>query len=331
MVGSAVAAPVVVGVNGSGPAAGAVVEWAAAEAAARRRPLRIAHVHNPPPVVDPFGVVPMFDAVAAARRAADQLVQHATARARGVAPEVEVWGRVFNGPTAAALRHVSRDAALLVLGAHRGGVRGPGGGVAARLAGRCACPVVVVRGLLERAHADMPPRVVVGIGSGDIGAPALAVAFQAAAQRGVPLTAVRAWDPSRPRADRAVIGAPPGDAEAVAARRLERALGPWRDWFSEVAVATRLVRGDPAAALVAESRGAALLVVGSRGRGSIRGVVFGSVSRAVGRRADCSLVVVPDQVRAGGWDPRRHGRGIRPWQRPFRVGSEHSWGGTWRA
>lgn len=60
--------------------------------------------------------------------------------------------------------------------------------------------------------------------------------------------------------------------------------------------AERLVlQGDPAARLVeaAGSTGAALLVVGSRGRGAWRAAVLGSVSSEVARAAPCPVVVVP--------------------------------------
>jgi nucleotide-binding universal stress UspA family protein len=55
----------------------------------------------------------------------------------------------------------------------------------------------------------------------------------------------------------------------------------------------RVVRRDPpAAALVARSRGAGLVVVGSRGRGTVRGALLGSVSQAVLQHADAPVAVV---------------------------------------
>ena len=53
--------------------------------------------------------------------------------------------------------------------------------------------------------------------------------------------------------------------------------------------------GPPADdALVAASSGAQLLVVGSRGLGTVRGFVLGSVSQACVNRAHCPVVVVGD-------------------------------------
>lgn len=55
--------------------------------------------------------------------------------------------------------------------------------------------------------------------------------------------------------------------------------------------------GDPAGAIldVAERIGAGLVVVGSRGRGGIQGLL-GSVARAVVLRAKCSVLVVPTTI-----------------------------------
>jgi len=53
------------------------------------------------------------------------------------------------------------------------------------------------------------------------------------------------------------------------------------------------VEGTAAAALVEESRGADLLVVGSRGLGGFRGLLLGSVGQQVAHHAACPVVIVP--------------------------------------
>jgi nucleotide-binding universal stress UspA family protein len=55
----------------------------------------------------------------------------------------------------------------------------------------------------------------------------------------------------------------------------------------------RLLDGDPAETLVAESGALDLLVAGSRGYGPVRAVLLGSVSRALVRGAACAVVVSP--------------------------------------
>jgi nucleotide-binding universal stress UspA family protein len=57
-------------------------------------------------------------------------------------------------------------------------------------------------------------------------------------------------------------------------------------------VRLELVDDDPARALVEMSRGASLLVVGSRGLGAFRGMLLGSVSNDVVRNASTTVMVV---------------------------------------
>ncbi|MBO9555045.1 universal stress protein [Cellulomonas sp.] len=99
--------------------------------------------------------------------------------------------------------------------------------------------------------------------------------------------------------------------ERVLARGVERVQGMEPD----IEVTTHLELRDSAPAVLVEaSRGAQLLVVGSRGRGGFAGLLLGSVSIAVSAHAYCPVVVV-----------RRH----RPWAatppvRPVVVGVDTS-------
>lgn len=65
--------------------------------------------------------------------------------------------------------------------------------------------------------------------------------------------------------------------------------------FAGEAHELRVAYGDPADALadVAREEGAALLVVGSRGRGGFASAVLGSVSNELASHAPCPVVVVP--------------------------------------
>ncbi|MFI5053342.1 MAG: universal stress protein [Acidimicrobiia bacterium] len=87
-------------------------------------------------------------------------------------------------------------------------------------------------------------------------------------------------------------------AEATAARVAEDVLGN----FDADSVDVQAIEGDPAQVLHDEAHDAALVVVGSRGRGGFRGLLLGSVSQRLAQRAPCPVVIVPspgDDVPAG--------------------------------
>ena len=61
----------------------------------------------------------------------------------------------------------------------------------------------------------------------------------------------------------------------------------------DVPITTAIERGwSPAHAIVEHSKGAELVVVGSRGRGGFSGVLLGSVSQQVAHHAHCPVVIV---------------------------------------
>ncbi len=62
---------------------------------------------------------------------------------------------------------------------------------------------------------------------------------------------------------------------------------------AELTVEVLVEAGSPALELVERSRGAALLVVGSRGRGAVRSLLLGSVALHCTGHAHCPVVVVP--------------------------------------
>ncbi|HEX5596706.1 MAG TPA: universal stress protein [Micromonosporaceae bacterium] len=82
---------------------------------------------------------------------------------------------------------------------------------------------------------------------------------------------------------------PPSEA---AEQMLDKTASELRDTWPDLAVETRQVAGGPAAALIEESRGAQLLVVGSRGLGGFAGLLLGSVGSQVTAHARCPVLVV---------------------------------------
>jgi len=281
--------PVVVGVDGSGSGYRAV-EWAAAEAVRRGVALRL---------VSAFSWTTSDHPTRQSGRVAqyrDQLLEaarHRLSRAARIAEDtglgVATTQQVEIGAPIEVLGSEARRAQLLVLGDRGlGGVAGLVlGSVAVALAARGACPVVIVRG--ETRNTDGP--VVVGIDGSPVSEAALAFAFDAAAVRGVALVAVHAWSPTavdkalEPVMDWAAVA---DEEEAVLAERLSG----WGQKYPQVTVRRSVVRDGAARALVDASRGAQLVVVGSRGRGDAAGLFLGSVSHGVLHAAHCPVAIV---------------------------------------
>lgn len=285
--------PVVVGVDGSDNASAAVL-WGAAEAALRSAPLLLVTAFNWPEtqVVGEAGTSRRYRDLLL-DRSRDHL-EAAKYAARQAQRGVDVETRVVFGPPIVVLASESA-ARLLVLGSRGlGGVNGLlAGSVAVTLAAHAHCPVVVVRPGQPSPSADAP--VVVGDEGGSTGEAALAWAFDAAEARGVPLEVVHAYD-DRAAADPLIVNAlnwriPPEDE----LRALDTRLAPWREKYPRVTVRPVVTVDRPAHALVERSRHAQLVVVGSRGRANLAGLVLGSVGHGVLHRSHCPVAVVrPD-------------------------------------
>jgi nucleotide-binding universal stress UspA family protein len=167
------------------------------------------------------------------------------------------------------------------------------GSVMAHIATHASTPVVVVPAHW-RPRPDRPGEVVVGVDGSAESWNAIAFGFEFAEQTGASVTAVLAWhDPTSTGPGDMLF--PVHDVVALAEDSsvvLSEAVAGQAVDHPDVKVTERLVHGAPAKVLEAQSQEADLLVVGSRGRGRIRGFLLGSVSRAVLHHATCPVAVV---------------------------------------
>ena len=142
--------------------------------------------------------------------------------------------------------------------------------------------------------------IVVGVDGSASSIRALRWAVGQAALVGVPVEAVTAWQsPETYGMDFgwAPVWSDNGALAAAAEKVLSDSLAQVTDGQQAgrppAEVVPRVVQGHPAQVLLEAARGAQLLVVGSRGHGTLAGVLLGSVSQHCVHHAPCPVLVVP--------------------------------------
>ncbi|MGE0219212.1 universal stress protein [Mycolicibacterium sp.] len=291
MSGSSSDLGILVGVDGS-PEAHAAVRWATREAVLRHRPVTLMHVVSPivvtwpiEPVVTTFYDWQEDNAARVIERSKETL---AGAVPDAAAPAVNVELR--HDGIVPEFIDASKRADLLVLGS-RG--LGPVGGVVLGSVSRALlhhaqCPVVVVKEGVVPTDGEALP-VLLGIDGSPASENATAFAFDEASRRSADLVALHAWS------DLAVfpiLGMDWHRYEQQGHKILAERLAGWQERYPDVAVRRRIVCDKPARWLIDESRHSQLVVVGSRGRGGIAGLLLGSVSTTVAESALAPVAVV---------------------------------------
>lgn len=268
-------APLLVGFDGSARSL-AAARWAAREALAAGAPLRLLHVGQAWPTIQPISVE--FQPVLGASESAARTVLAAIAEElRTTHRDLTVEAATAEGGPGNEIPRVAAEvrAGLIVLGAS-GEARhhvAPGlGSTALHVAGRADVPVVLVREPAERApHGH---GVVVGVDPAGDHAAVLDFAYAWAARHGLPLRAVHAVHAGP---------ADPGPLEAVVAAAAAR--------YPQVPTACVTRPGDPARLLLDESAEADLLVVGRRHHRPLHGM--GPTDHAVAHHAHSPVALIP--------------------------------------
>ncbi|MGW1503278.1 universal stress protein [Streptomyces mirabilis] len=289
--------PLVVGVDGSEPSLRAV-DWATDEAALRGVPLRLVYAS----LWERYEGAALAEGVGrpSEQVMADNIVEAAARRAHRRAPEVKVSTDVLPDDAASVLLNEAHTAAALVVGSRgRGGLAELLlGSVSLTVAGRAACPVIVLRGNQDdQASAGTHRRVVLGVGEGPHATEVTRFAFEEAETRKAALDAVRAWRcPAYESTDDPLLAGEPARLhEQRAAEILDSALSRAAAEHPAVALRRRTAEGGARRVLLDASDGADLLVVGVRRHHGLAGLWLGRVAHTLLHHSACPVAVVPQR------------------------------------
>jgi nucleotide-binding universal stress UspA family protein len=141
-------------------------------------------------------------------------------------------------------------------------------------------------------------RIVVGVDRSEGAAVALAWALKVGEETGAVVEALHAYQLPYGWIDNGFgpdMEAWEQEARVEARRELDRVVdGVIAGHPDYVEVIRTVVESAPARALIDASKGADLLVVGTRGRGGFAGLLIGSVSQQCVHHSRCPVVVVPN-------------------------------------
>jgi nucleotide-binding universal stress UspA family protein len=276
---------VLVAIDGS-ESSDRALAWAVAEAGGRGVPLTIVHCYYWPSTglgaMDAVGFL-----MEGLEEDSREILAAAAKQAAELAPTTEIRTASRLSPPVPTIVEMSRGYELVVLGSRGlGGFKGMLlGSVSTGVVSSAQCPVAIVRGTED---IDPSAPVVVGVDSSPSGEAALDEAFAAARRRGCSVVAVHAWQPPT----RHVSAEQEETWQQSIASELEAKVAEVSARFPGVPVEVVTHRDRPTAALLARAQSAQLLVVGTRGRSELKGVLLGSTSRAMVQHAPCPVLVV---------------------------------------
>jgi len=146
--------------------------------------------------------------------------------------------------------------------------------------------------MTARAQNGSERRIVVGVDGSEPSKAALSWAVAQARLTGAVVEAVIAWEvPATYGYPVPVSGVDWGD---LAQQVLSEAIADVADAAAPAKISYKVVEGNPAQALVEESAGADLLVVGNRGHGGFVEALLGSTGQHCVHHATCPVVVIRD-------------------------------------
>ena len=210
------------------------------------------------------------------------------ARTSGFDGNIE--GLAIVGHPVAEFEKLAKDADLVVLGDHTGSKVGGAffGSRSVKIAAVSAAPVIVVP-----EHIISHPRyVLVGIDGSRGSENALHFAAEEASRRALPLRTVYAWmPPITPGLEQLWSEELLSAQHDAAEEALAIATAGLAERYPDVKIEREVVQAPPIGALLAAGKDAALMVVGSRGRGGLTRFLLGSVSQGVLSEPPCAVAV----------------------------------------
>jgi nucleotide-binding universal stress UspA family protein len=308
-------APIVAGVDGSHSGL-AAARYAAAMAQRRHAPLHLIQAYLTP--LSGRGVSGGFDPYVVLNKSPefepDAELQLTTDLIHKEFPDlVEVQAWQAHGPPAHTLIERSRTAGVTVVGA-----RGVGGftelllgSVASQVAAHGHGTIIVVRPptpdrIVERGpEQPAPPApplgpVLVGVDGSPVARTAQRFAAVEAASRQVPLIIANVYWLDETWSLRRIDGMDPTVHAAQTAEQLvTEAARQMAVAHPDLIIEQQTIHSmNPEFSLIEASHDAALVVVGSRGRGGFTGLLLGSVGRSLVHHAHCPVAIVHNSLMA---------------------------------
>ncbi|MFD7973761.1 universal stress protein [Streptomyces clavifer] len=279
--------PVVVGTDGT-PDAHRAVRWAAIEADAREQPLTIVHATR----TEAGHPHLSFKGIGQAKEHAVNVLAEAEALAGATAPGVKVTTTPCPYEPAACLLGQAGQEGTVVIG-----TRGHGGFLgllvgsdALRVAARARVPTVVV----PPRERDRPSGVVMVAARDDRDREAVRLAADLALRRGASLRVVSVWIFLENIGSMATMFDDPSELAAAESAEVSRLVARVREEQPGLDVTHDVVRAASAAAvLVAATKEADTVVIGSRRRSLPVGAPLGHVTHAVLHHAHCPVLLTP--------------------------------------
>lgn len=279
---------IVVGVDGS-PSSRAALEWAARRAQRQKRSLLLVHA------VPDYLVSPGRIEYHSVRDALQGLLDSEVGRAREFAPSLDVQASLHFGEPARVLAELSAGSAMVVVGTDRtADVHGEGfGAVNLQLATMGRCPVAVIPARQSPVHAG----VVVGIDGSTQSMAAADFAAVEATSIEQDLTIIYVSSTVPLWLHSSSLGPEITQQDDAQGRMiLESAVAAVRTRHIHLTVCERFEHDDvPARTLIRAGKGAAMLVVGNRGRGATQHALMGSATQEMLLHVPCPIVLTPQE------------------------------------